>query len=86
MTTTVKLMTMSDFVDALAHSLAELPMPPGEYRVRMNVDKRIGGDRSIRVTVEELPKTLAQKKRRDPQPIEGHRLKGMPFMKATYPS
>lgn len=69
-------------LEALATVLAEMPLPPGDYRIVTTTEKDFGGDREVKVIAEELPRELGKVRRRDPNPIEGHKLASLPFMKS----
>lgn len=72
---------LRNLADALAEALAEIPLPPGELSVRMEIDKDWSGDREVKVLFQDRPRQLCKVRRRDPNPIEGHKLAAMPFMK-----
>lgn len=68
-------------LEALAVVLAEMPLPPGDYRIVATTEKDFGGSREVKVIAEELPRELGKVRRRDPNPIEGHKLGSLPFMR-----
>ena len=68
-------------LQALAEVLAEMPLPTGDYRVVATTEKDFSGDREVKVVAEELPRQLGKVRRRDPNPIEGHKLAALPFMR-----
>lgn len=74
---------LKDLAEALAEALAEIPLPPGELSVNMNITKDWSGDREVDVIFQDKPRQLCKVRRRDPNPIEGHKLAALPFMKAT---
>lgn len=71
---------LKDLADALAEALAEIPLPPGKLSVSMKIDKDWSGDREVNVVFQDKPRQLCKVRRRDPNPIEGHKLAALPFM------
>lgn len=69
-------------LEALAVVLAEMPLPPGDYRIVATTEKDFSGDRDVKVVAEELPRQLGKVRRRDPNPIDGRKLASLPFMKS----
>lgn len=71
-----------DLAEAIAKDLAELPLPAGELSISMRVTKDWSGDREVEVVFTDKPRELCKVRRRDPNPIEGHKLASLPFMKS----
>ena len=72
---------LKDLADALAEALAEIPLPPGELSVSMNIEKDWSGDREVEVVFKDKPRQLCKVRRRDPNPIDGHKLASLSFMR-----
>ncbi len=72
---------LKDLADGLADALNQIPLPPGEISVRMTIDKDWKGDREIAVTFQDRPRKHCQVRRREPNPIDGHTLAELPFMR-----
>lgn len=68
-------------LQALADVFAEMPLPSGDCRIVATAEKYFGGDREVKIIAEELPRQISALKRYDPNPIEGHKLAELPFMK-----
>lgn len=72
---------LKNLAEKLAKTLAEFTLPPGELSVRIYIEKDWSGDREVNVTFQDKPRQLYKFRRRDPNPIEGHKLAGLPFMR-----
>jgi len=72
---------LKPLAEALAEALVEIPLPPGELSVRLFIDKNLSGDREVSVIFQDRPRQYCRVKRRDPNPIEGHQLASLSFMR-----
>lgn len=75
---------LKDLADGLADALTEIPLPAGEISLRMTIDKNWSGDREVSVTFQDKPRQHCRVRRRDPNPIEGHKLAGLSFMRPMH--
>lgn len=64
----------------LAEVMAQMQVPK-DVRIIATAEQHFGGDREVKIVAEQLPQEISTVKRYDPNPIEGHKLGSLPFMR-----
>ncbi|MCB1505006.1 MAG: hypothetical protein KDJ47_08515 [Hyphomicrobiaceae bacterium] len=76
---------VDNFVEDLMTALLSIPMPVGEYVVDIRLEKRFGPNRDVSVDVTTPATSIARRRRKTFEPIDGLELEGLSFMTKALP-
>lgn len=65
--------------------LTDVPLPPGDFRLSLTLDKHFGGHRSVRAQITDRPYVYAAERDMGPKSPDGLTLRNLPFMTDTPP-
>ena len=70
---------LTPLAEALTEALKKIPLPPGELRVQLTIDKDWNGFREVGVIFQDRPRTFCEVRSCAPDRFDGHPLPKLPF-------